>query len=117
MTRRLAVLALAVTLSSCAKCGGGGAKAGAVPLERLLPRGAVAVLAVPKLSQLGAALTQVETFKAAGFFAQRPQGFPNGRAVANALVGELLPASTCAAPRRSPRPASTRSAAWARRSW
>ncbi len=87
MKRLLVVALLAAGLVGCSRCGGG-AKAQATQVERLLPKGAVAVVVVPKLSELGRALSQVETFKAAGFFAQL-QGFPNGRAVADALVSEL----------------------------
>lgn len=86
MTRRLGLL-LALALAGCSKCGKK-AEAGAPGLIDVLPRGAVAVVVVPKLADSGAKLVLLEQLKVAGFVAPL-QGFASARAFADEVVRQL----------------------------
>ena len=88
-TRRVAVLALiaTVTLAACSKCGKA-ATPSASTVERVLPRGAVAVLVIPDLAALGDRLKGLENLKVAAFSAQL-QGFTDAHQWADALVQQL----------------------------
>lgn len=57
-------------------------------MERVLGRGAVAVLIVPELAALGQKLRRFEQLKVASFLAPT-QGFSDSRALVDALVGQL----------------------------
>ncbi len=85
--RFLLLAALALFAAGCARCGKA-TPAGAPPVERVLPRGAVGVVVVPSIKGLGDKLRLAERFKAAGFVAQT-QGFDDSKALADSLVGEL----------------------------
>jgi hypothetical protein len=86
VTTRLGVLAALALLSGCSKCGK--ASETAVPVERLLPKGAVGVVVVPSVEALGRKLSILQALKVTGFAAQL-QGFPDAKAYSDALVGEL----------------------------
>jgi hypothetical protein len=79
------LLALAVT--GCSKCGPK-AQATSTAVERVLPRGAVAVVVVPNLAAAGQKLTLVEALKVSRFAAQL-QGFADGKALVDALVAQV----------------------------
>ncbi len=87
--RALAAIAVgaAVLLGACGKCGKS-AVAPASTVERVLPRGAVAVLLVPDLGALGERLKGLENLKVAAFSAQL-QGFTDAHQWADALVQQL----------------------------
>ena len=78
---------LLVALASCSRCGQGRSGEPRV-VERVLGRGAVAVVVVPKLSSLGQKLERFERLKVAAFLAPT-QGFESPRAFIDALVAEL----------------------------
>ncbi|MEW5738435.1 MAG: hypothetical protein AB1938_05885 [Myxococcota bacterium] len=73
-------------LSGCAKCGKSGAQADGV--ERVLPKGAVGVVVVPKVEAVGQKLSIIEKLKVAGFLAQL-RGFADAKGFSDALVAEL----------------------------
>lgn len=88
--RALVVLGIAAfTFAACSKCGPGGATSSAAPgVERLMPKGAVGVVVVPSLDQLGQKLTLVQGFKVLSFVGQL-RGFTSGKELGDALVNEL----------------------------
>lgn len=79
---------LLVALASCSRCGQ--SRSGREPkvVERVLGRGAVAVVVVPQLSSLGQKIERFERLKVAAFLAPT-QGFESPRALIDALVAEL----------------------------
>lgn len=79
---------LAVFAVGCSKCGKSNAVDKKMPVERVLPRGAVGVVVVPSLGTAGQKLKLVEALKVSGFLAQL-RGFADGKAFGDALVGEL----------------------------
>lgn len=89
MKLRLAVLCCitAIALAACSKCGKGAAAASS-GVERVLPRGAIAVLVVPDVASLGERLKGLESLKVAGFSAQL-SGFADAHQWADALVQQL----------------------------
>ncbi len=88
MRRAWPLLALAL-VAGCSKCGEPKASSRVgEPVERVLPRGAVGVVIVPSLAGAGQKLQILEALKVTGFAAQL-QGFGDGKAFADALVGEL----------------------------
>lgn len=83
----LSLSLLVVIAASCGKCGkpaGGTVES----VERVLPRGAVGVVVVPRLASLGKKLGILENLKVTGFVAQL-QGFADGKGFVDALVGQL----------------------------
>lgn len=86
VTTRLAVLAALALVAGCSKCGK--ASETAVPVERLLPKGAVGVVVVPSVEALGQKLSILQALKVTGFAAQL-QGFRDAKAYSDALVNEL----------------------------
>ena len=88
--RALVVLGIAAfTFAACSKCGGGGSTSGtASGVERVLPKGAVGVVVVPSLEQLGQKLKLVQGFKVVSFVGQL-RGFNDGQQLGDALVNEL----------------------------
>lgn len=87
MKRALLVVLVAVFAVGCAKCGKSPV-AKATPVERVIPRGAVAAVMVPSVGTFGQKLKIVEALKVSGFVAQL-QGFNDGKAFGDALVAEL----------------------------
>lgn len=85
MMRRLLWL-LVLAFAGCSKCGS--KPSPVAPVERWLPRGAVGVVVAPSVAGLGARLAALEHFKVVGFLAPT-QGFPDAKAFADALVGQL----------------------------
>jgi hypothetical protein len=83
--RVLAALALAL-VSGCSKCGKSSAEA--VPVERMLPKGGVAVVVVPSVEALGKKLIILQELKVTAFAAPL-RGFSDAKAFSDALVGEL----------------------------
>ncbi len=88
MKRLGLALALLSFVAGCSKCGESAKVSRATPVERVVPRGAVAVVMVPSLATAGQKLKLVEALKVSGFVAQL-QGFTDGKAFGDALVGEL----------------------------
>jgi hypothetical protein len=88
--RALVVLGIAAfTFAACSKCGGGGSTSGtASGVERVMPKGAVGVVVVPSLEQLGQKLKLVQGFKVVSFVGQL-RGFNDGQQLGDALVNEL----------------------------
>lgn len=84
MKQWLVVLVLA--LVGCSKCGKKTVADGRI--EQVLPRDAVAVVVVPKLSEAGAALKLLERVKVAGFVAPL-QGFATSKAFVDELVRQV----------------------------
>ncbi len=83
-------VAFAVTIlawSGCSRCGKPTPASGS-GIERLLPRGAVAVLVVPNVQALGERLQGLENLKVAGFSAQL-NGFTDAHQWADAVVQQL----------------------------
>lgn len=87
MTRRLSLAVALLALASCSKCGKK-PDAGAAGIEAVLPRGALAVVVVPKLTEAGAALTLLEQVKVAGFVAPL-QGFPTAKAFVDEVTRQV----------------------------
>jgi hypothetical protein len=89
--RRAALLAgLLLVATGCSRCGSAvttGAPASS-PVERVLPKGAAAVVVVPSVARLGQKVALLERLKVASFLAPT-QGFADAKAFADALVGEL----------------------------
>ncbi|MEW6432748.1 MAG: hypothetical protein AB1730_14685 [Myxococcota bacterium] len=85
-TVRLAALLALSLAAGCSKCGKKGDEA--VPVERLLPKGAVGVVVVPSVEALGQRLAILQALKVTGFAAQL-QGFTDAKAFSDALVSEL----------------------------
>lgn len=85
MKQLAVVVVMAVVLGAC-KCSK--TPSGPVPVERVLPKGALAVVVVPRLGDLGQRLTRLESLKAAGFVAQL-QGFASGKGLVDVLMGQL----------------------------
>jgi hypothetical protein len=86
MSGRLALLVV-LALAGCSRCGKK-PEAGQAGIVDVLPRGAVAVVVVPKLAESGAKLVLLEQVKVAGFVAPL-QGFANARAFADEVVRQL----------------------------
>lgn len=84
--RALALATLALATISCAKCGKQGSTT--APVERVLPRGAVAVVIVPSVEGFGQKLKLLENLKIAAFLAQLKE-FPDAKSFADSLVAEL----------------------------
>ena len=85
--RRALVMLAVVGLAGCSRCG----KVGAAPevaVEDVLPKAAVGVVVVPKVSELGSRLQILQGLKVAGVAAQL-QGFGDGKALVDALVQQL----------------------------
>lgn len=87
MKRLLLLLTLAFA-AGCSKCGKPASTVVGLPVERVVPKGAVGVVLVPSLASAGQKLKILEALKVTGFVAQL-QGFGDGKAFADALVGEL----------------------------
>ncbi len=79
------IFAMLVCVASCSKCG---SAAKAIAVERMLPKSAAAVVIVPSVKTLGERLRILETLKVAGFLGAL-QGFESGKALGDALVGQL----------------------------
>lgn len=89
MRRVVALSALAAFAVGCSRCGEPKPSAAkATPVERVIPRGVVAAVMVPSLATAGQKLKLVEALKVSGFVAQL-QGFNDGKAFGDALIGEL----------------------------
>ena len=84
--KRLALVVAAVVLASCSKCGA--PKPSTQPITRVIAKGAVGTLILPSLGETGAKVHQLEQLKAANFAAQL-QGFPSGKAYADAVIDQL----------------------------
>lgn len=84
--RLFALAGLLVLAGGCSRCGKGGAQAHGV--ERVLPKGAVGVVVVPRVEAVGQKLSILEKLKVAGFLAQL-QGFADAKGFSDALVAEL----------------------------
>jgi len=85
----LGVLAVTALAAGCSRCGGtSGSSSEPRAVERVLGRGAVGVVIVPKVADLGQALQHFEKLKVASFLAPT-QGFADSRALVDALVGQL----------------------------
>ena len=77
----------ALTLAACSKCGKTTGPS-ATTVDRVLPRGAVAVLVAPDVAALGERLKGLENLKVAAFSAQL-QGFTDAHQWADTLVQQL----------------------------
>lgn len=86
-TLRTVFAAAALLFAACSKCGKGPEPVGG-GVERVLPRGAVAVLVVPNVQALGERLKGLEALKVAAFSAQL-NGFTDAHQWADALVQQL----------------------------
>ncbi|MFO0594519.1 MAG: hypothetical protein U0228_04425 [Myxococcaceae bacterium] len=82
-----AALFAALVVSSCSKCGAPPA-AKVEGVERVLPKGAVGVVIAPSLTTLGEKVKLVQSLKVTSFAGQL-QGFGDGKALFDALVGQL----------------------------
>lgn len=87
MTRVAWAVVLLVGVVGCGSCQKGKG-AGAVPIEDVLPKGAVALVVVPKVHELGQRLAGLQTLKVAKFAAQL-QGFGDGTRLVDATVAQL----------------------------
>lgn len=84
---RWGLLALALVLGAGCRCRGRASSEGR-DVERMLGRGAVVVVVVPKLAALGGKLAGLEALGLVRFVAPS-QGFADAHALGDALVGEL----------------------------
>lgn len=83
----LCLAAAALAFAACSRCGKS-PSASAASVDRVLPRGAVAVLVVPNVEALGARLKGLESLKV-GSFAAQLNGFGDAHQWADALVQQL----------------------------
>lgn len=79
------MLAVLIAMASCSKCG---SAAKATEVGRMMPSASAAVVIVPSVKTLGDRLRVLESLKVAAFLGQL-QGFDSGKALGDALVGQL----------------------------